>query len=492
MSDYSAQETIENLILALQAGDPAALALGAVIGATVLGLGYTLFGSSKKKEVAVIEEEPREPKGKQSGKKSKKEEKKEEKKAEPLGTSKKDKKKSKGFVDDDDDETAAPVAKAEQPKAAKKEKNEDELKGVPDHRSLEEREKEKLKKAARKAKKAQEDAEAKVAGKAANKAASKAAKQSAKDVADGWVLEDGHGKHKAPAPALTIAAPAGAAAAAAAAVPVDTKVFVDVDAKKVGNLIGPKGATLHKIQALTETRIDTGSKEKKEGPVKVSITSLAGDAAKCNEEKKIILELCQKGYSAALMGDNFTEASVEVHPSHIPLLIGTKGAVIIALRDALNVQMTMPENSKQVQANAKKVKVGVAGNKHDVEKAKAVIDAITSVYHHELTHPGVVHNEVAVPEEYYRFLIGKSGSEMRHIQANFKVSVYIPNENSRNRNVVVVGAKDAVGNAVRYINKVVTTAKEQPQLAAEPVDKFGDESHAQQEEWMDEYMYRRS
>ena len=29
---------------------------------------------------------------------------------------------------------------------------------------------------------------------------------------------------------------------------VDTKVFVDVDAKKVGNLIGPKGATLHKIQ----------------------------------------------------------------------------------------------------------------------------------------------------------------------------------------------------------------------------------------------------
>ena len=32
----------------------------------------------------------------------------------------------------------------------------------------------------------------------------------------------------------------------------------------------------------------------------------------------------------------------------------------------------------------------MAGNKHDVEKAKAVIDAITSVYHHEITHPGVV------------------------------------------------------------------------------------------------------
>jgi hypothetical protein len=102
-------------------------------------------------------------------------------------------------------------------------------------------------------------------------------------------------------------------------------------------------------------------------------------------------ELCQKGYSAALMGENFVEASVEVrfahrpqrhartqegthacthagtdgragrgrvtlfaahrriamaharaqvHPSHIPLLIGTKGAVIIALRDALNVQVS--------------------------------------------------------------------------------------------------------------------------------------------------------
>ena len=32
---------------------------------------------------------------------------------------------------------------------------------------------------------------------------------------------------------------------------VDTKVFVDVDAKKVGNLIGPKGATLHQIQVPT-------------------------------------------------------------------------------------------------------------------------------------------------------------------------------------------------------------------------------------------------
>ena len=39
-------------------------------------------------------------------------------------------------------------------------------------------------------------------------------------------------------------------------------------------------------------------------------------------------------------------------------------------------------------------------------------------------------------------------------QATFKVSVYIPNEHSRNRNVVVVGAKDAVGDAVQYINKV--------------------------------------
>ncbi len=33
-------------------------------------------------------------------------------------------------------------------------------------------------------------------------------------------------------------------------------------------------------------------------------------------------------------------ARAQVHPSHIPLLIGTKGAVIIALRDALNVQVS--------------------------------------------------------------------------------------------------------------------------------------------------------
>ena len=59
--------------------------------------------------------------------------------------------------------------------------------------------------------------------------------------------------------------------------------------------------------------------------------------------------------------------------------------------------------------------------------------------------------------------------------------------------IVVVGPKLFVGSAEKYIKKLVQNAIEAPQAMqqTEPVDKFGDESAAVHEEWMDEYLYRR-
>jgi hypothetical protein len=45
--------------------------------------------------------------------------------------------------------------------------------------------------------------------------------------------------------------------------------------------------------------------------------------------------------------------------------------------------------------------------------------------HHELTHPGLAHKEMEIEEWRYRYLIGTKGSEMRHIQNNYKVKVSI-------------------------------------------------------------------
>merc|ERR1711865_755416 len=77
----------------------------------------------------------------------------------------------------------------------------------------------------------------------------------------------------------------------------------------------------------------------------------------------------------------------------------------------------------------------------NTEKAKDVIESIINYYHHEITHPGLAHVEMEVEQWAYSFIIGKAGSEMRHIQKNWDVKVYIPREHSANQSVVVVGKK---------------------------------------------------
>jgi rRNA processing protein Krr1/Pno1 len=342
------------------------------------------------------------------------------------------------------------------------------------NRSQEDREREKARKAAKKARQADQAKTAKTEAKKKEKKHT----LSAKDEADGWVLEDGTGKKKAP---VVVAKPEPAE-------PAETKITVTVEAKKVGMLIGPKGSTLNMIQTKTDTKIDIpqGSKDSS-APIKVQIN---GEPQACQDAKKVIEDMCTKGYSAILMGDDFVETTIDVHPQYCHAIVGKQGAVIRAIRDIAGAILTMPENSRN--ATSKRVKIGVAGPKASVLNAKDIITAITRVYHHPTTHPGVEHTEIDVPWEYLNVVIGRGGSEIRHIQANFKVEVHVPNADSINQNVVVVGPKSSVPLAEKYIRKIIQNAIERPtETQEEPVDKFGDESSVPHEEWMDEYLYRR-
>merc|ERR1711988_1825868 len=87
----------------------------------------------------------------------------------------------------------------------------------------------------------------------------------------------------------------------------------------------------------------------------------------------------------------------------------------------------------------KKYKITLAGSKTGVAAAKECIESIVMYGHHEITHPGFAHAEMEIAEWQYRFLIGSKGSEMRHIQNNYKVKVNIPREHSTCQNVVIVG-----------------------------------------------------
>jgi len=257
---------------------------------------------------------------------------------------------------------------------------------------------------------------------------------------------------------------------------------IKVPEAKIGIVIGPKGSKIKLIQEKTGvTRIDTSGE----------VFTIMGEPAAVASAEKAIKELIEKGY-CAMAFDNFKEEQVAVHPGCFPDLIGKQGAVIKAMKSELGVEVGMPETPKTPPAG-KKYKVTIAGKTENVEKAKEVIDHIVAYGYHEITHPGFSHEEVEVPGWAYSFLIGKAGSELRHIQNNYKVKVNIPREHSVCQEVVVVGEKHDVDRAKAYIEKLLWNAENQSKgrsKADGAIDTWGDDKE-EEEDWMKAYLYKR-
>ncbi|CAE8599879.1 unnamed protein product [Polarella glacialis] len=204
-----------------------------------------------------------------------------------------------------------------------------------------------------------------------------------------------------------------------------------------------------------------------------------------------IKELIEKGFMSLAYAD-FKEDGVQVLPSSFPDIIGKQGIIIRKLKEELGVEVSIPETPKN-SAPGKKFKVTIAGASEKVELAKQVINDIVMYSHHEITHPGVVHEEVEVPDWAYRFVIGKAGSELRHIQNNYKVKVNIPREDSACQQVLVIGEPGGVERAKVYIEKLLWNAenasKGRDKQETSGGDGYGDEEP--EEDWMKSYMYKR-
>ena len=87
--------------------------------------------------------------------------------------------------------------------------------------------------------------------------------------------------------------------------------------------------------------------------------------------------------------------------------------------------------------------------------ARNLILEITRHYHTPVTHPGIVHKEIDIDSKYFNFVIGAKGSEIKHIQANYKVSVHIPSEDTHHQHILVVGEPPNVDAAEKHILKLV-------------------------------------
>lgn len=263
-----------------------------------------------------------------------------------------------------------------------------------------------------------------------------------------------------PAPVST---PATAPAPVPAPIPVPEPVVIptvtseiQVEAKKLGLLIGPKGVTKIGIQNATGVEINMPKADKDAtGLVTISVT---GEAAAVKKAVNALNELVVKGYTTLLTPEDFVEGSVTVQSKSLPDIIGKNGSCIKAIQLHTGVKITTPSLPKADGTISSKIKIGLAGLRDQVSIARNLILDITKYYHTPVTHPTLVHKEVEVQGSYYNFIIGPKGSEIKHIQANYKVSVHIPNEHTHHQHVLIVGEPANVEATEKHILKLVEKA----------------------------------
>lgn len=265
------------------------------------------------------------------------------------------------------------------------------------------------------------------------------------------------------------------------------KARIALPQDKIGLVVGPKGANINRIKEMTGVeRIDTQG----------GFCTLEGDEEAVAKASKAVNDLINKGYTE-IQFDDFSEQFVTTVASNFPELIGPKGSIVRGIKEACGVEIQFPPTEPKGVGKGqpeKKVKIAVAGPKEGVNSAVAAMKEILAVHHSEITHPGEIHQEVAIKPWAFSYIIGTKGSELRHIQSNFKVRVFIPRGNDEDP-VLVVGIQQNVDRAVKYIEKVVDAAENRPTGPNRGGDGYtGDDGWEQDEDhepWMDHYLYKR-
>ena len=188
---------------------------------------------------------------------------------------------------------------------------------------------------------------------------------------------------------------------------------------------------------------------------------------------------------------------MSVPSSYIVEIIGKGGSVIKAMRDVLGTNVDIPDNKRDGADNGP-VTLRIAGPKDKVKDTKKTINEILQFYHSPATHPGIVHHEVEVAEAKLGLFIGARGANIRHMEGDSGARVHLPRTGSVNRNVVIVGNRQAVAKAVAHAETIIKNLNAPPPTAQAAGDQSNEmaqwgeddieEPHA---DWMDDYIYQR-
>jgi len=141
-------------------------------------------------------------------------------------------------------------------------------------------------------------------------------------------------------------------------------ILINCDAASVGQLIGPKGATIKRLQAETGARIDVNSQS-----IPCTIKISAGSES--------IVATAQRAVYAVLHPPSL---EFECKSRHIPRLIGAQGAVIKALQELtgarINVDRVVLFNGTDAGSEGGVVLITISGTHAAVAEAEPRVRAL--------------------------------------------------------------------------------------------------------------------
>ena len=198
----------------------------------------------------------------------------------------------------------------------------------------------------------------------------------------------------------------------------ETTHTVKIKSQYHGELIGPKGQQIRRLQDRYNVRInfphaghtspDGGSvadgdndnrPRRQQGADDVVIR---GPKRGADEARSEILDLYQ------YMQDHAHSATVSVAQSQVPSLIGQGGRELDRLRVDTGAQIDVPKATETKDPSGR-VEVKLRGTKDQVEKAKREISSRAKVFDDRIT------KTIDIDKQYHRALIGKNGENLRKL-----------------------------------------------------------------------------
>lgn len=199
-------------------------------------------------------------------------------------------------------------------------------------------------------------------------------------------------------------------------------------------IIGKGGVNIRKIREETNTKVDLPAEGDKSDCI--TITGKREHVEEAREKiKKIQDEL-----------ENITSDEITIDPKFYNSLIGAKGKLIHSImEDCGGVAIKFPST------DSKSDKVNIRGPKEDVERAKQQLLDLAS--ERQLASYTV---EVHAKPQHHKFLIGKSGANIKKIRDSTGARIVFPSNTDEDREAItIIGKKDAVEDAKKQLEAMI-------------------------------------